>query len=92
MTNLFKAPAALAIKTLDRSLFSKILPASAAVVRDNRLLSKYRSDLSKTQEILFLDRLTPIVTSPDPVLAQQGRKCVILNPKVKVQGVYGDLH
>lgn len=81
--NLFRAPAALAIKTLDRSLFSKTLPATAALVRENKLLSKYRKDLEKTRELFLLERFSPIASHPDPSLAKEGRKCLILKPEIQ---------
>ncbi|PHH78775.1 hypothetical protein CDD82_2870 [Ophiocordyceps australis] len=81
--NLFRAPAgARAAKVLDRSLFSRTLPTAAASVRDNRLISKYRKQLEKTKELLLVERLSPVVVDPDPVLASQGRKCLILKPNV----------
>ncbi|PFH57947.1 hypothetical protein XA68_14355 [Ophiocordyceps unilateralis] len=81
---LFHAPAAArAATTLDRSLFSRSLPTAAASVRDNRLISKYRKELSGTKELLLLDKFDPIVADPDPRLAAQGRKCFILQPAVR---------
>lgn len=85
--NLFRAPAAArAAKTLDRSLFSRSLPTAAASVRDNRLLAAYRRRLEKTREVLLLDRFDPISLDPDPVLAAQGKKCLVLKPEVKPDG------
>lgn len=86
MMNLFKAPGALAMKTLDRSIFSKTLPVTAALVRDNKLLSKYRKDLEKTREILQLEKLSPVMPASDPSLAKQGRKCLLLSPNVEASG------
>ena len=81
--NLFKAPAARAAKTLDRSVFAKTLNAAAASISENRLLSKYRKELEKTQEVLFMERFNPILPDPDPSLASQGRKCIVLSPQIK---------
>jgi tRNA (guanine37-N1)-methyltransferase len=84
--NLFRAPAAArAAKTLDRSLFSQVVPTAAASVRENNLLSRYRKELEKTREIFALDKLNPIVADPDPTLAAQGKKCLILKPDIKPQ-------
>ncbi|KAF7559702.1 hypothetical protein G7046_g4455 [Stylonectria norvegica] len=82
MNNLFRAPAARAIKVLDRSLFAKTLNAAAASVSSNQLLSKYRQELAKSKEILFLGGFSPIAADPDPKLAGQGRKCLVLGPQV----------
>ncbi|KPM39928.1 tRNA (guanine(37)-N1)-methyltransferase [Neonectria ditissima] len=82
--NLFRAPAAArAAKTLDRALFARTLNAAAASVRENKLLSKYRKELEKTNEILFLDKFNPILPDPDPTLASQGKKCLVLAPQIK---------
>ena len=77
------APAARAAKTLDRSVFAKTLNAAAASISENRLLSKYRKELEKTQEVLFMERFNPILPDPDPSLASQGRKCIVLSPQIK---------
>ena len=87
MNSLFRAPtAARAAKTLDRSLFSNTLPASAALVRDNRLLSRYMKELRSTRELLHVEKMAPIVSHPDPSLAKQGHKCLVLHPGVKPSG------
>ncbi|KAK5987583.1 tRNA (guanine(37)-N1)-methyltransferase [Cladobotryum mycophilum] len=82
--NLFRAPAAArAAKTLDRSLFSRTLPAAAASVRENKLISKYRKQLEKTKEVFSLDKFDLVAADPDPALAAQGKKCLVLKPHVK---------
>jgi tRNA (guanine37-N1)-methyltransferase len=81
--NIFRAPAARAAKTLDRALFANTLKATAISISDNRLISKYRKALEKTNEMLFLDKFSPIVADPDPSLAAQGKKCLVLSPQVK---------
>lgn len=82
--NLFRAPAAVrAAKTLDRALFAKTLNAAAASVKENKLLSKYRKELEKTNEILFLEKFNPVLPDPDPALASQGKKCIVLAPQIK---------
>ena len=81
--SLFRAPAAArAAKTLDRSLFSQTWATAVAAVRDNRLLSQYRKSLEKTRELLYIDKLNPIITDPDPIRAAEGKKCLILRPEV----------
>lgn len=85
--NLFRAPAAArAAKILDRSLFSRNIPTAAAALSDVRLISKYRIALQKTNELLFLERHSPIIRHPDPSLAAQGQKCLILKPSVNPDG------
>ncbi|KHJ31367.1 putative trna (guanine-n -)-methyltransferase [Erysiphe necator] len=69
--------------TLDRSLFSKVFPAAAARVQDSKDISRYRNELSKTREILKLERFLNIRPDPDPEIAAKGGKCVVLDPQVK---------
>lgn len=86
--NLFRAPAAArAAKTLDRTLFSRTLPTSAACVRENKLISRYRKQLERTREVLALDKFDPVAAHPDAALAAQGRKCLVLKPDVQVAGL-----
>lgn len=85
MSSLFRPPAAArAATTLDRSLFHRTLPSTAAVVRDNKLLSRYRKDLEHTRDLLNIEKFRPIASHPDPVLAGQGQKCLILDPSIKL--------
>lgn len=87
--NLFRAPAAArAAKTLDRSLFSRTLPTAAASLRDNKLISKYRKQLEKTKEIFALDRFDVCAADPDAALAAQGKKCLVLKPHIKPDGMF----
>ena len=82
MNNLFRAPAARAAKTLDRSLFFKQLPSTAAHVKSHQNLARYRSGLEKSKELLRLEKLKPVVPHPDPALAKQGERCLVLDPRV----------
>ncbi|KAH7326511.1 Met-10+ like-protein-domain-containing protein [Stachybotrys elegans] len=82
--NFFRAPAAArAAKTLDRTLFARVLPASAACLRETKTISKYRKELEKTGELLALDKFSPIVPDPDASLAAKGARCLVLKPEVK---------
>ncbi|KAL2207246.1 guanine-N(1)--methyltransferase [Sarocladium strictum] len=82
MSALFRAPAARGIKKLDTSLFSKVLPTTAASVRDNKLLSSYRKSLEKHNELLRLRTVSPIVDDTNPA-ASKGQKCLILAAELK---------
>lgn len=90
--NFFRAPAAArALKTLDRSLYTRMIPTSVACVRENRNISKYRKMLQKTNEILQLEKVDCIIADPDAALAAQGRKCIILTPEFKGSGSFSSL-
>ncbi|KAI1847316.1 hypothetical protein JX266_006541 [Neoarthrinium moseri] len=69
--------------TLDRSLFSKTIPLAAATVSSNQNIARYRRELEKAKEILCVDRINAIAAHPDPVLASQGKKCLLLDPSAK---------
>ncbi|GAB1311121.1 tRNA(m(1)G37)methyltransferase [Madurella fahalii] len=68
---------------LNRTLFTKKVDLAAAAVHDARLIAQYRKTLHSSKEILQVDRISPIRPHPDQTLANQGRKCLLLNPTVK---------
>lgn len=67
---------------LDRSLFSKTIPISAARIRDNKKISIFRDRLGKSGEILILERIQNIRQDADG-------KCILLRPEVKHEGRTG---
>ncbi|KAL5611524.1 hypothetical protein BROUX41_000883 [Berkeleyomyces rouxiae] len=78
-----RAPLVRAMTTLDKSLFSKTFNISAATIKDNKTISKYRKLMEKSNELLALDRLSAIAADPRPEVAQKGGKCLLLKPSVK---------
>lgn len=68
--------------TLNKALFSKTVNLAAASVRDNKKLSSLRQALSKSGDILPLDRISAIIPDPDADLAAKGRRCLLLNPSI----------
>ncbi|KUJ08484.1 guanine-N(1)--methyltransferase-like protein [Mollisia scopiformis] len=68
---------------LDRSLFSKTFPITAARITNLKKISQYRAQLEKTRELLRLERITNVQPDPDPTLASKGAKCMLLSPDVK---------
>ncbi|KAK6609307.1 tRNA methyltransferase trm5 [Botrytis cinerea] len=82
--SLFRPPVVRsAAGVLDRALFSKTISISAARLMNNKIISKCRSQLTKSKEMLLEDRVAPIRSDPDPEFAAKGGKCLLLNPKVK---------
>jgi hypothetical protein len=77
---------------LNRALFSKTVDIAAAAVLDNKLISNYRKTLESGREILHADRISPIRPHPDKTLAEQGRKCLLLNPTVRPEGQVAFVH
>lgn len=71
---------------LNRALFTKKVDLAAAAVQDPRLISQYRKTLHSSKELLQLERISPIRPHPDQALADQGRKCLLLNPNIKAGG------
>ncbi|KAH0550933.1 hypothetical protein GP486_007699 [Trichoglossum hirsutum] len=80
--SLFRPPINRAMRVLDRSFFTKEVPLSAARIFDNRLITKFRTDLSR--DLLKLERISSVRVDPDPNNAEAGRKCLLLRPEVKV--------
>lgn len=76
-----------ATAALDRSLFSKTIPISAARIANPRNIAKTRTLLQKTQELLALERLINVRPDPDASLAAKGGKCLLLKPEVKAGGM-----
>lgn len=77
-----------ATAALDRSLFTKKIPVSAARVRDARNIAKYRGLLERSREILKLERLLNVRSDPDAGIAAKGGKCLLLRPEVRPGGMY----
>ncbi|KAK7969509.1 hypothetical protein PG988_008582 [Apiospora saccharicola] len=82
--NIFRPSVARAVAgVLDRSLFAKTVPLAAAIISENKLISRYRRDLERSKEILSAERISAIAPHPDQTLASQGKKCLLLNPAVQ---------
>jgi tRNA (guanine37-N1)-methyltransferase len=75
-----------ATASLDRALFSKTIPIAAARVRNLKNISKVRAGLEKSKELVKLDRLINVRPDPDPSIAVNGGKCLLLQPEVKPDG------
>jgi tRNA (guanine37-N1)-methyltransferase len=75
-----------ATATLDRALWSKTIPISAARVRNVKNISKMRTGLEKSKEMIKLERLVNVRPDPDEALAAKGGKCLLLKPEVKPDG------
>lgn len=71
------------MRALDRAFFKKTIPLSAAKVRDNKQISKYRSELG--HDLLKLDRMPAIRSVKD----SEGReaKALLLKPDVNADGI-----
>ncbi|SPN96926.1 probable protein MET-10 [Cephalotrichum gorgonifer] len=78
-----RAPLARAMTTLDRSLFSKTFQLAAASIKDNRNISKYRTQLIKEKRVFDRINVDPLRAHPDESAAGKGRKCLLLTPDVK---------
>lgn len=71
---------------LNRALFTKKVDLAAAAIQSPKVIAHYRKALQTSQEMLKVDRISPIVSHPDKELGAQGRKCILLNPSVKAEG------
>lgn len=67
---------------LNKAAFSKVINLAAALILDNKNISRIRQSLTKTSEILPLERLSVIQPAPDASLAAKGRKCLLLKPAI----------
>lgn len=83
-SNMFRPPVNRAMRVLDRSFFKKHIPLSAARVYDPRTISKIRTQLEKSKDILDQRMILPIRLEPHPEVA--GRKCILLRPEIRHDG------
>ncbi|KKA25536.1 tRNA (guanine(37)-N1)-methyltransferase [Rasamsonia emersonii CBS 393.64] len=90
---IFRPPVNRAMRVLDRSFFRKTIPLSAATVFENSNISRVRSELAKSHDLLTLPRLNIIRPAPASAPAGQPaegkkssdstRKCLILREGIK---------
>lgn len=80
--SLLRPPTLRPSTVLNKAAFTKTLNLAAASVRDNKNITRIRQTLSKTANILPLERLSVIVPDPDASLAAKGRKVLLLKPSI----------
>ncbi len=80
---MFRPPVNRAMRALDRSFFKKSIPLSAARIRDNKQISRYRTELG--HDLLKLDRM-PAVRSVRDSEGQEA-KALLLRPEVNPDGI-----
>ncbi|KAI1178746.1 Met-10+ like-protein-domain-containing protein [Nemania sp. FL0916] len=71
------------IGVLNRALFAKTVNLAAVAVFDKKKILEWRQNLHKDNTILVLARVPSVVPHPDQVLASQGTRCLLLDPKVR---------
>jgi tRNA (guanine37-N1)-methyltransferase len=85
--DMFRPPVNRAMRVLDRSFFYKKIPLSAAKVFENTKISQIRGELTKSKDILFLDRYANVkLDDSEPV--ELKKRCVLLKPEIKYDGMY----
>ena len=79
---MFRPPVNRAMRALDRSFFQKSIPLSAARIRDNKQISRYRLELA--HDLLKLDRMQSVKSVRD----SDGHevKALLLRPGVRPDG------
>lgn len=83
---MFRPPINRAMRVLDRSFFQKKIPISAARILDNRTISKCRTELQRSKDTLFIERLNNIQSDPTEPNVSLGKKCILLRPEVDDKG------
>ncbi|KAI1333395.1 Met-10+ like-protein-domain-containing protein [Xylariaceae sp. FL0255] len=86
MNSLFRPPTLRhTIGVLDRSLFSKKVDLAAAAVADKKKIAQWRQSFRKHKILLGAERISCVVPHPDHTLAEQGTRCLLLDPKVRAE-------
>ena len=90
---MFRPPVNRAMRVLDRSFFQKKIPLSAARVMDNKTISKCRNDLTKSKDLLILERFQTVRPDPTESDPKAGKKCILLRPQIddKGENTIGDI-
>lgn len=87
MSSLIRPPAVRhTVGVLDRTLFAKTVNLAAAAVVDKKKIAQWRQSLQKEKTLLSAERLASVVPHPDPTLASQGARFLLLDPKVRPGG------
>ena len=83
--DMFAPPVNRAMKVLDRSFFQRTIPAAAARVFSPKDISRVRTDLDRSRDLLK-SRLDTVRADADAAHAQKGVKCLLLKPEVVPNG------
>lgn len=76
-------PPVLATSTiLNKAAFAQTFNIAAASVRNIKNISRIRQELSKSKDLLTIERQSSVVPDPDADLAAKGRKCLLLTPRI----------
>lgn len=86
MDEMFRPPINRAMRVLDRSFFQKKVPISAARVLDSKIISKCRSELLRSKDTLFVERLSNIQSDPLEPDVKLGKKCILLRSEINDKG------
>lgn len=84
--DMFRCPVNRAMRVLDRSFFSKRTPLTAARIFDKKNISKCRGELIASGDSFYLDRYAS-VRADDGEGGDPKRKCVLLKPEIKHDGL-----
>lgn len=79
LSGIFQPPVNRSMRELDRSFFRKVVPTSAATILDPRQISKVRSVLLHSRELLHVTGIRPVRDDP----TEPSLKCLMLKPEVR---------
>ncbi|KAI0600197.1 Met-10+ like-protein-domain-containing protein [Biscogniauxia sp. FL1348] len=68
---------------LDRSRFVKTVNLAAAAVADKKQISGWRRKLQQDRSLISAERISAVVSHPEPALASKGTKCLLLDPRIR---------
>lgn len=79
---LFRPPVLAKSTILNKAAFARTFNIAAASVRDIKQISRIRQTLSKSSDMLAIERHPSVVSDPDASLAARGGKCLLLKPAI----------
>ena len=85
---MFRPPVNRAMRVLDRNFFQKDVQISAARIFDVKNISRVRNEFTKSNDVLSSRHINAVLSiRPDPTDRTMARKCLLLRPGIKHDGI-----
>jgi tRNA (guanine37-N1)-methyltransferase len=71
---------------LDKTQLARRIPLAAARVLNNKNISKLRTQLDASRDLLRVERVASVREDPEAGVAARGGKCLLLRQEIEVKG------